>query len=131
MRLRPSLAPEGDRHVSDILMAHRDWVLRFSVAAKGDRHLAAAAAAASGSVPTRMLRFSVAPEDDRPERVVHLAQRPGGVAILGRPGGRPPQERGGLVKAGVVELRSLAAPESDRHILATLDEATCPEEVFP
>ncbi|MFI6735618.1 hypothetical protein ACIBI9_22080 [Nonomuraea sp. NPDC050451] len=85
--LRSSVAPKGDRHEISEEGVEFAIELRSSVAPKGDRHF-------PGDEPSMVyleLRSSVAREGDR-----HLRYWCGRVwrlqvAILGRPGGRPPQ----------------------------------------
>ncbi len=134
--LRSSVAPGGDRHLASLA----DWdvraygcdprsprgatatvlsdeglvvtsKLRSSVAPGGDRH---ASSAALLSV-TSELRSSVAPGGDRHPRADDPRLRRQGVAILGRPGGRPPH--GGMSTGG--RTTSGCDPRSPRGATAT------------
>ncbi|WP_410468705.1 hypothetical protein [Streptomyces albidoflavus] len=62
-----------------------------------------------------MLRSSAAPEGDRHEDGDGGCPVVGGVAILGRPGGRPPRLIVREASITVTSLRSSAAPKGDRH----------------
>ncbi len=79
--------PEGDRQLEGALVyAQPQLVLRSSVPPESDRQLSAESPTLSSSV----LRSSIAPEGDRQGRAHARPVDGGGVAILGRPGGRPP-----------------------------------------
>lgn len=70
---------------------------------------------------SKQLRSAVAPTDDRRMRGGGELERIGGVAILGRPEGRPPP-------AGLGRVRGLVTPEGDRHP-GMLDQPVAPADV--
>jgi hypothetical protein len=88
-RLRPSLAPEGDRHVAVPPGAATNHPLRSSIALNGTRHTRSASRSKASCPPLRSLGH---PEGRPPPcQVDRVAGPVAAVAILGRPGGRPPQ----------------------------------------
>ena len=99
--MRSSVAPEGDRHPAAFADCPRSSSLRSSVAPEGDRH----GAAYTALIQQVLLRSSVAPEGDRHVGVSPRRRARRGVAILGRPGGRPPQQAvNAVIAAGVAIL---------------------------
>ncbi len=88
--LRSSVTPEGDRHHVVLAERRHRQMLRSSVTPEGDRHERECARYGLRSL---WLRSSVTPEGDRHPPHPSGTHRPGPVAILGHPGGRPPHAR--------------------------------------
>ncbi len=113
--LRPSAAPESDRHSWMVSRVRRVRMsLRPSAAPEGDRHDTPLPRLAEGLRVATLGRPGGRPP---PERTP--GGRPQcGVATLGRPGGRPPQEPSLPPVPCMTMLRLSVAPEGDRHVRA-------------
>ncbi len=85
-RLRSSAAPEGDRHVAWRRLLAPRGMLRSSAAPEGDRHADVQVYGATCHSVAILGRPGGRPPRSRRDRAHHRTP----VAILGRPGGRPP-----------------------------------------